>query len=102
MRSLSYAFVGRTTFVLGYLLAVAFVGTPGWAAALAGLSLVALWVAPVVLGKDGRRPHPSTGTEQSRFPLRVMPPLGRPGCRQRPRTGWRALGSARVSPGPAG
>ena len=42
MRSLSYAFVGRTIFVLGYLLAVAFVGTPGWAAALAGLGLVAL------------------------------------------------------------
>ena len=49
MRSLSYAFVGRTIFVLGYLLALAFVGTPGWAAVLAGLGLVALWVAPVVL-----------------------------------------------------
>jgi hypothetical protein len=61
MGSLSVATIARTVFTLGYLIALVVAGTPGWTAVLAGLSLVALWFAPVVLrvrrlarGRQGR------------------------------------------------
>ena len=52
--SLSTSTVCRTVVVLGYLIAVAVAGRPTWAAAGAGLGLVAAWLAPLLLAH--RRP----------------------------------------------
>jgi anti-sigma-K factor RskA len=39
----------RTVVVLGYLVAVALAGGPGWGTAVAALGLVAVWLAPLLL-----------------------------------------------------
>jgi hypothetical protein len=49
MRAQSTALIGRTVITLGYLIALAVAGSPGQTAVLAGMSLVAVWVAPLAL-----------------------------------------------------
>jgi hypothetical protein len=49
MRAQSTALIGRTVITLGYLIALVVAGSPGQTAVLAGMSLVAVWVAPLAL-----------------------------------------------------
>jgi hypothetical protein len=39
----------RTVVVLGFLLALALAGRPGWSTAALGLALVAVWLAPLLV-----------------------------------------------------
>lgn len=57
-RSLSTALVGRTVFVMGYLLALALGGQTAWPATVAAVSLALLWIAPLALRDErlGRCP----------------------------------------------
>jgi hypothetical protein len=64
MGSRSAASIGRTVFVLAYLIALTVAGTPGWTAVLAGLSLVALWTTPLVLRDGGS--HAADGAVRPR------------------------------------
>ena len=41
--------VCRTVVVLGFLLALALAGRPGWTSVVPALALVAVWVAPLVV-----------------------------------------------------
>ena len=45
----SLATVCRTAVVLGYLVALALAGRPGWTTVALGLALVAVWVAPLLV-----------------------------------------------------
>jgi len=45
--------VCRTVVVLGFLLALALAGRPGWGSTVLGVALVAVWAAPLVV----RRHH---------------------------------------------
>jgi hypothetical protein len=46
----SVAVVCRTVVVTAYLVALLVAGRPGWGAAIAGPALVAVWLAPLVVG----------------------------------------------------
>jgi multisubunit Na+/H+ antiporter MnhG subunit len=51
----SPATVCRTVAVLGFLLALALAGTPGWSSVGLGLALVAVWLAPLVVAHARHR-----------------------------------------------
>lgn len=57
--------VGRSTVVLGYLVALAIAGRPAWLAVLLGVALVLVWASPLLMtrgrptrGRPRSRPHP--------------------------------------------
>jgi hypothetical protein len=58
----------RTVVVLGFLLALALAGRPGWMSTALGLALVAVWAAPLVVRRHHRIAVPAAAEAPAEHP----------------------------------